>query len=215
MTDTQSVDKQSLLEEYRQLKSEIGDWSRVRNQFIGMSLTATAALIGLGLQWKNPFVFLSTLLVQLPTMAICRAESRSIVTISGYIQVMIETKVPELNWETMIGARLSTTKWNWIRTLILGVGGFVALPPLLSLGLAAVYWPWVCDASGLLTWQSPLNWIYFLIVCIVLVSIVTFFWASFRESMDRKESLDKWRTLATEIQSHKTIPISSTDAAAL
>jgi hypothetical protein len=206
MTDAQSIDRQSLLEEYRQLKSEIGEWSRVRNQFIGMSLTATAALVGLGLQWKNPFVFLSTLLVQLPTMAICRAESGSIVTISGYIQVMIEAKVPELNWETMIGARLSGTKWNWIRTLILGVGGFVALPPLLSLGLAGVYWPWVRTASGLLKWQSPLNWIYFVIVCIVFVSIVKFFRASFRESVDRKESLDKWRALATEIQPHQAAP---------
>ena len=206
MTDAQSIERQSLLEEYRQLKLEIGEWSRVRNQFIGMSLTAAAALVGLGLQWKNPFVFLSTLLVQLPTMAICRAESLSIVTISGYIQVMIEAKVPELNWETMISARLSETKWNWIRTLILGVGGFVALPPLLSVGLAGVYWPWVRTASGLLAWKSPLNWIYFLIVCIVFVSIVTFFRASFRESMHRKESLNKWRALATEIQSHQATP---------
>jgi hypothetical protein len=200
MTEEQSFDRQSLLEEYRQLKSEIGEWSRVRNQFIGMSLTATAALVGLGLQWKNPFVFLATLLVQLPTMAICMAERGSIVTVAGYIQVMIETKAPELNWETMISVRLSRTKWNWIRTLVVGVGGFVTLPPLLSLGLAAVYWPWVRTAAGLLKWQSPMNWIYFVIASIVVVSIVKFFRASFRESADRKESLEQWRALATEMQ---------------
>jgi len=187
--------RKALLEEYRQLKAEMAEWSRLRNQFIGITLTATAALFGLGFQWKNAFVFLATLVVQLPTMAICIAERSSILTISGYIQLMIESKIPGLNWETMIGARLRATRWSWIQSLTVGIGGFVALPPLLSLAFAAVYWPWARDAAGRLRWDSAGNWGYVLVTLVVLVSVGGFLLAYLREPRLRKESLEAWRAL--------------------
>ncbi len=195
MTEAHNIDRKALLEEYRQLKSEISEWSRVRNQFIGISLTATAALFGLGFQWKNPFLFLATLLVQLPTMAICIAADTSILTISGYLQLMIEAKITELNWETMITARLRAAKWNWMHVLTVGVGGFVTLPPLLSLAFAGVYWPWQRSPSGPLRWNSLLNGIYFIVTLVVLLAVAAFLRTAFRGNLIRKETLEGWRAL--------------------
>jgi hypothetical protein len=197
VTDEQGIDRKALLEEYRQLKSEISEWSRVRNQFMGLSLTATAALFGLGFQWKNPFIFLATLFVQLPTMAICNAADTSILTISAYIQLMIEAKVKELNWETMITRRLHATKWNWLHVLTVGVGGLVILPPVLSLAFAAIYWPWERGPSGLLRWSSLPNAIYFIVTLVVLFSAMTFLRTAFRGNVIRKDALDRWRALMT------------------
>lgn len=197
MADDLNVD--ALLEEYRQLKSEISEWSRVRNQFIGVSLTAAAALFGLGFQWKNPFIFLATLLVQLPTMAISNSANNSILTISSYIQIMIEPYVPELNWETMIAKSVRSTKWGWAHALTFGIGGLVTLPALLSLALAGAYWPWSRGTSGVHRWIFSLNGAYFVVALIVLVSIVAFLSSSLRGNAVRKESLEEWNTVRLTI----------------
>jgi hypothetical protein len=192
------IDRSAILEEYRQLKSEIGEWSRVRNQFIGVSLTAAAALFGLGFQWKNPFIFLAALLVQLPTMAICNAASISILTISGYIQTMIEPNVPDLNWETMIAKAENTNKRSWVHPLTAGVDGLAALPALLSLGFAGVFWPWK-PSDSLFRWVFSLNGIFLVVAAIVLLSIFLFWRNSVRGSSIRKDALQRWMSLKASL----------------
>jgi len=192
------IDRSAILEEYRQLKSEIGEWSRVRNQFIGVSLTAAAALFGLGFQWKNPFIFLAALLVQLPTMAICNAASISILTISGYIQTMIEPDVPELNWETMIAQAGNTTKRSWLHPLTVGIDGLAALPALLSLAFAGVYWPWR-RSDSVLRGVFSLNGVFLAVTAIVLVSIFAFWRNSIRGNSIRQDTLQRWKTLRASL----------------
>ena len=186
-------DKKVLLEEYRQLKSEIADWSRVRNQFIAVSLAATSALYSAAFELSNPYIFLAALFVQLPSIAICIAERQAIITIATYIQVMIEEKFEDLNWETSIQELLTHGRSDWLRSLTLGIEAFVALPPLLSLALAGAYWPWFNTASG--QPESQLLAIYIGVAIAMLYALVKFLVNYSRGASLRDERLRAWRSL--------------------
>lgn len=191
-------DRTALLEEYRQLKAEMGEWSRVRNQFISFSLTAAAALYGLGFQWKNPYLFLSALVVQLPTMAVSVAADRSVIVLGTYIQVAIESRISQLNWETLVHKRLLVSGGSWLQILGLGVGGFIVLPPILSTAFAGLYWPWVRSAAGGIQWTSVESAIFVGVVLAVTLSAASFVVALLRGPSFRKSSLEAWTTLVSE-----------------
>lgn len=181
----------ALLAEYKRLTNEIADWSKVRNQFIGISLTASAALFSLGFKWGNPFVFLSALLVQLPVIPVCLAERHSILSISAYIQANIEPKISTLNWETSVSRILVDSKWNRIHMLTIGLEGFVIYPIILAFFFAGCFWPWKDDIG--VEWNILMLCVYVVIISIGLFLIVYFLIQYSKESTIRQNHISAWQ----------------------
>lgn len=196
LTDKDKVT--ALIEEYKQLKSEIMDWSRVRNQFISITLTASAALFAYGFSTKNPYIFLAPLLIQVPCLFICLAERSAILTISGYIQHVIEHQIPTLNWETLITDYYINKKENPIQKLTIGIIGFVLYPILLSFLLSAIYFHWRVEFNGHLEWNVLGIAIFIALLFIVLIVVLYFIWVYRRESQLREESIKKWSEIISK-----------------
>lgn len=182
----------ALIEEYKQLKSEIMNWSKIRSQFITIALTASAALFSYGFSTNNAYIFLAPLLIQIPCLFICLAERSSILTISGYIQHVIERQIPTLNWETLITEYYIKMKKNPIQKLTFGISGFVLYPILLSFLLSAIYWPWRVESNGNLEWNVREIAIFVVLLLIVLIIVVYFIREYRRESQLPEEIKKKW-----------------------
>lgn len=188
----------ALIEEYKQLKSEIMDWSKIRNQFISITLTASAALFSYGFLTQKPYVFLAPLLIQIPCVFICLAERSSILTISGYIQRVIEPQIPTLNWETLVTEYYAKEKKNPIQKLTFGITGFVIYPILVSFLLSAVYWPWRLESNGNLEWNVREIAIFVVLLLIVLFIVVHFIREYRREPQLREDISKKWSSLISK-----------------
>jgi len=182
----------ALLEEYRQLKSEITEWSRVRNQFIVITLTVSATIFSFGFSTQNPYIFLVPLLIQIPCMYICLAERSSILTISGYIQHEIEPQISTLNWETHITNTYIKKKRSPIKKLTQGISGFVLYPIIASFFLSAFYWPWLVESNGLTELNIIGIIIFLLLLLVALIIIIQFIWSYGREIDSRKKIKEEW-----------------------
>jgi len=186
ISDVSDKDKiTALLEEYRQLKREIMEWSRVRNQFVVITLTVSATIFSFGFSTQNPYIFLVPLLIQIPCLYICLAERLSILTISVYIQHIIEPQISTLNWETWITKyyiKKNKKKRSPIKKLTVGISGFVLYPIIASFFLSAFYWPWLVESNGI-TELNVIGIIIFLLMLLVaLIIIIQFIWSYGRET---------------------------------
>ena len=94
--ETQDV----LIAEYNSLREEIQSNSRLTAQIFTVAMTASASLIGYGLQASNWIVFLSPFAILLPSLYFISSQLETTTRIAAYIQTTIEPKLNGLNWET-------------------------------------------------------------------------------------------------------------------
>lgn len=90
----------SQIEEYRSLRTEILEVSGRQLTILTVTFTATAALIGIGIQSQQPFVVLASLIALTFAGIEMVSHAYSIMRIASYIRSRIESEIPELNWET-------------------------------------------------------------------------------------------------------------------
>lgn len=92
------------LAEYQMLQDEIASNSSLVAQVFIFSVTATAALIGYGIEAGNWLVFLAPFAVLLPSMWFIASQLEATVRIATYIRLFLEPDVEGLNWETRLAA---------------------------------------------------------------------------------------------------------------
>jgi len=89
-----------LLAEYAALRAEILSRIQFRQQLTGLTLAATAALLGAGMTLENPTIAL-VLPVLIPFLALSWVHNDLRVgAIAEYIRTHIEVLLPDMQWET-------------------------------------------------------------------------------------------------------------------
>lgn len=136
----------SHLSEYESLRAEIIDVSGRQLTTLTVAFTVAGALIGFGFQAREPFVVLSSIIVLTFAGIQLVNHEYSIMRIACYIRRYIESKDPELNWETYmrhfrkkassrktpLGLRLSWPSYQFLVIFVGVISIFVALVLALS-----------------------------------------------------------------------------------
>lgn len=92
--------KDDLITEYKALREEIKTNSQLTAQVFTIAMTASAALIGYGLQASYWPIFLSPFAILIPSLYFISSQLESTTRIAAYMQIYIEPKLEGLNWET-------------------------------------------------------------------------------------------------------------------
>jgi hypothetical protein len=106
-TETEARDaaeQVGLLEEYRTLRAEIASNSHLTATVFTWAITATGALIGVGVAQAKWAVFLVPFAILLPSLWFITSQLESTVRIAEYIRTRIEPHVPGMGWETSLHA---------------------------------------------------------------------------------------------------------------
>jgi hypothetical protein len=177
---------QDLLVEYELLRNEIINNSKLVAQVFIANTTVTSALVGYGLQHGGGAVFLSPLVILVPSLFFIASQLESTTTISQYLRVILEPKI-KIGWQT---------RWYNLRKLDLlpvkrkyvpAVSGLYGLLCILCLILAGATWPF-----------STASYLLALIMCVVplgfaVVAIHRAFSSQLRDAI-----ASAWRQLESE-----------------
>jgi len=87
-------------EEYESLRQELMEHQSRRLPIISMALTIVTILFSAGVQLKNPYLPLFSLLILHSARVQLVQAHYGVQRIAAYIRVMFEEGNPELNWET-------------------------------------------------------------------------------------------------------------------
>lgn len=123
---------EGVLAEYQVLQAEITTNSELTAHVFTITTTATAALIGYGIQSRSWLVFIAPFAVLLPSLWFITSQLQSTVRIASYIRTFIEPVLPGLAWETRL-LRLRDrrpaleSKYTLSLTGIYGALGFASL----------------------------------------------------------------------------------------
>ena len=93
-----------LITEYEMLQAEISSNSASVSNVFTVSATATAGLLGYGLQAESWLVFLSPFALLLPSLWFIASQLESTTLIATYIRTFIEPEADGLNWENRLAA---------------------------------------------------------------------------------------------------------------
>jgi hypothetical protein len=90
------------IEEYKTLREEIFEIDKRISNYVIYSVLATATLLGFGIQYPSPFLFLLPLAIIIPFSHRIRSWQNDILFKGTYISLNIENKNENLNWETFL-----------------------------------------------------------------------------------------------------------------
>lgn len=135
----EEMKQEAQLAEYKALRDEILNQSRVENQFVVLTTTISMALLGVAVNTGNPWVAILVPVFVLVSLVYVRSRTRGIATIGAYIAVWLDDEIDGLNWESTVVRPPRSVKrkrqwWSssallflYILLLIAGAGTFVLL----------------------------------------------------------------------------------------
>jgi hypothetical protein len=103
------VDAQRL-EEYKALRGTIDQHVNSNLKIFVFAVTATGALIGYALTSTKPLVFLTPLIILIPSVYIILGQLYHLFRIAAYIRVVLETQLGGIKWETNWAKVRSSTR---------------------------------------------------------------------------------------------------------
>ncbi len=128
-----------LEEEYKTLRSEIAENSRVVSTIFIANTTVTASLIGFGLSSKWGPIFLSPFAILIPSMFYLASQLESTTRISQYLRVFLEPQL-ERRWQNRWYDLRAHGLMPHRRKYILAVTSLYGALGLVCLILAYLYW---------------------------------------------------------------------------
>jgi hypothetical protein len=99
------VDQNARLAEYTSLRQESLQYVQVNVQIAVVTLPIAAALITFGFQSSNYILFLATVFVLLSSLIYSVATTIKMISIGAYIAAIIEARIEDLKWETIIAKK--------------------------------------------------------------------------------------------------------------
>lgn len=87
--------------QYETLREEIGNCTRLSNDFSTFSMTALAAVLAFAFSSNNPFLFLIPFVLIIPLSSKSLYYRKNIAKISAYMIVMLESEIKGYKWETL------------------------------------------------------------------------------------------------------------------
>lgn len=187
----QDDSKEILLEEYRQLRTEIRHYLSRKSLNTNFAFILTLGIIGAGITFENYYLFLTGAILICSLWLNEQRRLGSIFRIGAYIEVIIESKLPELNWEHY-DSRHKIQK-SWLERLLANFEYPVLF--LLNYGIGFIV---LLKKIEMNTWQIIL---YSLPAVIILFLLLK---RSFTiASKGRIKEVDFWNTMVNQnIKSH-------------
>ena len=182
--------RSGLEEEYKTLRSEIVENSKIVSTIFLANTSVTAALIGFGLSNELGPVFLSPFAILIPSMFYVASQLESTTRISQYLRVFLEPQL-ERQWQKRWYELRSRGLMPHRRKYTLAIASLYGTLGLVCLILASVYW------SSDDRWQ-------FLIAAIVIVALHIAGILSVRHAFSpsfREKYADAWIELKSQRES--------------
>lgn len=133
-------DTDNIIAEYNQLYAEIGRNSQITQYVFLANVTATAILIGYGLNTELGTIFLSPFAVIIPSLFFLASQLESTTRIASYIKVFLESDSKTLNWETKWMELRAKSLLPHRRKYTLSLSGIYGLLSISCIVLAVIYW---------------------------------------------------------------------------
>lgn len=127
-----------LVEIYKELKTEISDFSKINVQLVIATITATGVILSVGFNSNVPvdlYIFFFTFLFIIPISNMVIGNRKNIWRISTYMRVFIEPNLHQIRWETRLHEqkRLIKKKDKWDVLLSKFVSSEILVFSLLSI----------------------------------------------------------------------------------
>jgi len=186
-------DVRSLIEEYKELRSEIRMYLDRRTKNVQFSFVFTVAVAGLYDRINNPYFYLAACIVIAFIWFDQIRQLRAVVRVATFLELYVEPKVPGLKWETYSAHHPITMrkgrKTSFVERSIAN-GAFPLF--LIGLGLIALL-------------DKGVNWCFLARVGLAIVLfliVLLLLWKSY-VGIDRDDQLDTWRRVEAEITQTK------------
>jgi len=103
--------------EYKFLRDEVVNYGNTQVSLTTFTITATAGIITLGVNNKNPYIFLLSFIIIVPLFYRILFYRSASMRLAAYLIVFLEPKIEGINWET-INSETITSIWENDKAII-------------------------------------------------------------------------------------------------